>query len=53
MRTPSGDKLTDVDADTVIVAASQIKTIFVHYLPNENLASEARATAGGVATQRK
>ncbi|MCY4632233.1 MAG: DUF6338 family protein [bacterium] len=53
MRTLSGDELTDVDADAVIVAASQIKTIFVHYLPNENPTSEARPTAGGVAMQPK
>ena len=51
MRTPSGDKLTDVDADAVIVAANQIKTIFVHYLPNESSTSDTCTAAGGIATQ--
>ena len=49
MRTPSGNELTSVDADTVIVSADQIKTIFVHYLPGEESVSNARSTDDGTA----
>jgi hypothetical protein len=47
MRTPSGEELAKVDADTVIVSADQIKTIFVHYLPREESVSDTPAADDG------
>lgn len=36
MRTPRSEEPIVAEADSVVVAASQIKTIFVHYLPKTN-----------------
>jgi len=35
IRTPTADRVELLDADALVIAASEIKTISVHYLPED------------------